>query len=87
MNSKNTCIINKEIVRSIDCTAAVLYAELCIRERGCEEWTLLDSQSIMKELNLTRHLYRTRLKALRNKGYIDWARKGLPAKCYFRINN
>lgn len=91
--SNNYIIVNKEIAKILGIEGAVLLGELCAEHMTWQRKDMLQDgyfystiENIRENTTLTEHKQRSLLNAMKSKGIVDVAIRGLPAKRYIRIN-
>lgn len=92
LSSTAFLILNKQISRQIGLNAAVLLADLISKEEYfishgmTDGWFFNTESNIEEDTTLNPYNQRKCIKILKEAGYIEVKRKGIPAKQYFKIN-
>ena len=92
LSSSAFIILNKELARQVGLKEAVLLADLISKEEYfidngmTDGWFFNTEANIENDTTLNSYQQRKCLKKLKEKGFIEVKRKGIPAKQYFKIN-
>ena len=87
LGSSAFLIVNKYLSKSVGINAAIMLADLLSKDHYFEDdWFFNTEKNIENDTTLSAYQQRKALKVLKDKGFIDVKRKGIPAKLYFKIN-
>jgi len=92
LSSTAFLILNKQLARQIGLNAAILLADLISKEEYfinngmTDSWFFNTESNIEEDTTLNPYTQRKCIKILKEKGFIEVKRKGIPAKQYFKIN-
>ena len=92
LSSSAFIVLNKELAKQVGLKEAVLLADLISKEEYfiangmTDGWFFNTEANIEKDTTLTAYQQRKCLTTLKNEGFIEVKRKGIPAKQYFKIN-
>lgn len=56
------------------------------QNRQNDSWFFLEKKEQCKTLNISKHVHKVNLAALRDSGFVNFERKGIPPKYYYSIN-
>jgi len=92
LSSTAFIILNKKLAKEIGLKSAILLSDLISKEEYfiangmTDGWFFNTEVNIEKDTTLNAYNQRKCIKILKEAGYIEVKRKGIPAKQYFKIN-
>lgn len=82
----NFITFNKDVAKIVGIDAAILFGELCSLECMYGEEFFYDQTKLAEDTCLTEYRLRNALKVLKEEGVVNVAKKGVPAKNYYSLN-
>ena len=86
LNSKNSIVFNKCVAKIFGIDSTILLGFLCSCQQGEAETFHIGIDAIVEETCLTEYRVRNAMEDLVDKGVLQIARQGLPAKNFYSIN-
>lgn len=92
--SSKYIIVNKDLIQTLGLNEAIILGELCseysywsnINKLEENEYFYSTRENIQNNTGITPHFQRIAIKNLEEKGILNTARKGIPCKTYYKIN-
>jgi len=80
-------IFNKEFAKRYGLEASVLLGAMCGYQKGFHnEYFYREQSKILEDTTLTAYALRSSIKILQGLGVIEYEKRGMPAKYYYKVN-
>lgn len=80
-------IFNKEFAKRYGLEASVLLGAMCGYQKGFRnEYFYREQSKILEDTTLTAYALRSSIKILQGLGIIEYEKRGMPAKYYYKVN-
>lgn len=80
-------IFNKEFAKNYGLEASVLLGAMCGYQKGFRnEYFYREQSKILDDTTLTAYALRSSIKILQGLGIIEYEKRGMPAKYYYKVN-
>lgn len=80
-------IFNKEFAKKYGLEASVLLGAMCGYQKGFRnEYFYREQSKILDDTTLTAYALRSSIKVLQGLGIIEYEKRGMPAKYYYKVN-
>ena len=87
LSSSAFIVVNKYLAKQIGINATILLSDLLSKDSYFEDdWFFNTEQNIQADTSLSPYQQRKALKTLKDKGFVESKRKGVPAKLYYKVN-